>query len=328
MGLLACGRHHSWVRPVPRTALAVAAAGIACAAYQRIGDASDRRRHPPPGRLVDVGGRRLHILAAGDGTPAVVIVPPLGSNVLEWVRVLRAASTQTTVCAYDRAGLGWSDPPRGPVTVDAMAEDLHALLSAAGIAPPYIVAGHSFGGLIARRFQARYPGDVAALLLIDSSHEDQARRLGFGAWHGIKRAARSQARILGARRLAASLGLAGGLDAASLARETVPEYAAAAKAVSLSTRQQRGLAREMLLLARPQGQPSDLGALPLAVLSAGNAKRRQWPAWHAWTQLQDELAALSTDSVHSYAVNADHNIHLDDPDAVVQAIKDLLTRCQ
>lgn len=328
MALLAASSHHSRVRPAARTALAVAAAGIACAAYQRIGDAADRRRHPPPGRLVDVGGRRMHILAEGDGSPAVVIVPALGSNVLEWVRVLRAASTETTVCAYDRAGLGWSDPPRGPVTFDAMADDLHALLKAAGIAPPYIVAGHSLGGIIARRFQARYPADVAALLLIDSSHEDQARRLGDGAWYGIKRAARRQARILGARRLAASLGLADGLDAASLARETVREYAAAAKAVSLSTRQRRAVVREMLLLARPQGQPPGLGALPLAVLSAGSAKRRQWPEWHAWSQLQDELAALSTDSVHMYAVNADHNIHLDDPDAVVQAIRNLLTRCQ
>ena len=84
----------------------------------------------------------------------------------------------------------------------------------------------------------------------------------------------------------------------------------------------------MLLLAHPQGQPPGLGALPLAGLSAGSAKRRQWPAWHAWSQLPDELAALSTDSAHMYAVNADHNIHLDDPDVVVQAIKDLLTRCQ
>lgn len=317
MAYLAASSHHSRVRPAARIALAVAAAGIACAAYQRIGDAADWHRHPPPGRLVDVGGRRMHILAEGDGSPAVIIVPALGSNVLEWVRVLRAALAETTVCAYDRAGLGWSDPLRGPVTLDAMAGDLRALLTAAGITPPYIVAGHSLGGIIARRFQARYPADVAALLLLDSSHEDQARRLGHGAWHGIKRAARRQARILGARRLAASLGLAGGLDAASLARETVPEYAAAAKAVSLSTRQRRAVVREMLLLACPHGQPPGLRALPLAVLSAGSATRRQWPAWHAWSQLQDELAALSTDSVHMYAVNADHNIHLDDPDAVV-----------
>jgi pimeloyl-ACP methyl ester carboxylesterase len=78
----------------------------------------------------------MHILAMGCGSPSVVIIPALGANVLEWVRVLRAASADTTVCVYDRAGLGFSDPQHGAVTIDAMADDLHALLKAAGIAPP------------------------------------------------------------------------------------------------------------------------------------------------------------------------------------------------
>jgi pimeloyl-ACP methyl ester carboxylesterase len=185
------------------------------------------------------------------------------------------------------------------------------------------------GGIVARRFQSRYPEDVAGMLLVDSSHEDQARRLGdYGARSGLRRAARRQLRILGVRRIAARLGLAGGLDAASLAWETVPEYTDAAKAVSLSTNQRRTVVREMLLLARPQGQPQDLGALPLIVLSAGSARRRKWAAWGAWCRLQDELAALSSHSAHMYAVNADHHVHLDDPGVVVQAIQDLVGRCR
>jgi hypothetical protein len=87
--------------------MAVAAAGIVSAAYQRAGDAADRRRFPPPGQLADIGGRRIHLLARGEGTPAVVIVPALASNVLEWVRVQRAAATTTTVCVCDRAGVGF-----------------------------------------------------------------------------------------------------------------------------------------------------------------------------------------------------------------------------
>lgn len=272
----------------------------------------------------------MHILVRGEGSPAVVIVPALASNVLEWVRVQRATPTGTTVCVYDRAGIGWSDPPpRGPLTIDAMADDLHALLKAAAISPPYIIAGHSMGGIIARRFQSRYPGDVAGMLLVDSSHEDQARRLGPGnTWYDLKRAARRRARILGAYRLAARFGLADGLGAASLTRETVPEYWGAARAVSLSSKQRRAVVREILLLARPQGHPQDLGTLPLTVLSAGSAKRRQWPEWATWCQLQDELAALSSDSTHMFAVNADHNVHLDDPAIVVQAIRNLVRRCQ
>jgi pimeloyl-ACP methyl ester carboxylesterase len=184
------------------------------------------------------------------------------------------------------------------------------------------------GGIVARGFQARYPEDVTGMLLIDSSHEDQARRLGDGAWSGLRRAARRQLRILGLRRIAAHLGLIGGLDAASLAWETVPEYEGAAKALTLSTKERRAVAREMLVLGRPQGQPQNLGALPLAVLSAGSAKRREWPAWATWSQLQDELAALSSASAYMYSINAGHNVHLDDPDVVVQAIRDVVERCR
>jgi pimeloyl-ACP methyl ester carboxylesterase len=316
------------VRPAARAAVAIAAAGMASAVYQRAAEAADRRRFPPPGRLVDIGGRRLHCLAMGEGTPAVVIVPALGSNVLEWVRVLRGASPETTVCAYDRAGLGWSDPQRGAVTIDAMADDLHAMLKSTGIAPPYIVAGHSMGGVVARRFQSRHPEDVVGMLLVDSSHEDQVRRLGYGAREGFRQAARWRLRVLGVRRVTAHLGLVDGLNGASLAWETVPEYTAAAKAASLSSKDRRTVVQEMLMFTRPQEQPQSLGALPLAVLSAGNAKRRDWPAWPAWRQLQDELAALSSDSAYMYAVNADHNVHLDDPGVVVQAIRDLVERCR
>jgi pimeloyl-ACP methyl ester carboxylesterase len=210
-----------------------------------------------------------------------------------------------------------------------MADDLHALLKVADIAPPYVIAGHSMGGIVACRLQSRHPEDVTGMLLVDSSHEDQARRLGNdGAWDGFKRAAPRQMRILGLRRAAARLGLVGGLDAASLAWETVPEYAGAAKAVTLSTKQRRTVVREMLVLARPQRQPQDLGALPMVVLSAGSTKRREWDAWGAWCQLQDELAALSSRSVYIYAVSADHNVHLDDPDVVVDAIRDLVERCR
>lgn len=307
----------------------VAAAAFASAAYQRVTDAADRRRYPAPGQLVDIGGRRLHLLAAGRGAPAVVIVPALGSNVLEWMRVLRTASAETTVCVYDRAGLGWSDPEHGPATIDRMADDLHALLKAAGVAPPYVVAGHSMGGVVARRFQSRYPKDVAALLLVDSSHEQQSRRLeGYGTWYDLRRAAKRQLRILGLRRIQAQLGLVSGLDAESLSWETVPEYTAAAKASTLSTKQKHTAIREMRLPARPQGQPQGLGALPLTVLSAGSGKRREWSAWPDWCRLQDELAALSTSTAYMYALNGDHNVHLDDPGLVVQVIRDLVERCR
>jgi pimeloyl-ACP methyl ester carboxylesterase len=324
------GGDHGGVRFPVRAAVAAVAVGGAISVYQRVAEAAGRRRFPAPGRLTDVGdGRRMHVLVEGIGDPPVVVIPALGGNVLEWVRVLRAASAETTVCAYDRSGLGWSDPPRGPTTIDGMADDLHALLKAARIAPPYIVAGHSLGGVVARRFRSRYPAEVAGMLLIDSSHEAQVRRFGgHRDWDTLKRAARRQARILGLRRLGVRAGLVSGFDSASLDRETVPEYTGAAKAVSLTARQRRAVVRELLLLARPQGQPRNLGDLPLTVLSAGNDRRRQWADWDSWCELQDELAALSSRSTHVYAVNADHYVHLDDPGVVVQAITDLVRQCR
>ena len=101
----------------------------------------------------------------------------------EWLGMLDGAAAEAHVCVYDRAGIGWSDaPPRGRHTPGTMASDLHALLQAADIPSPYIVIGHSLGGVIGRRFQADYPQLVAGMLLIDSAHEDHARRLGALDW--------------------------------------------------------------------------------------------------------------------------------------------------
>ena len=84
---------------------------MASFAYQKLAEACDRRRFPPPGRLVDIGGRRLHLVEMGEGTPAVVIIPALAENVLQWLPVVQAVAAETRACVYDRAEAGWSDPP-------------------------------------------------------------------------------------------------------------------------------------------------------------------------------------------------------------------------
>lgn len=318
------------MRFASRAAAAAGAAALASFTYQTIAEGLDRRRFPPPGQLVDIGGRRLHLVTAGEGSPAVVIIPALADNVLQWLHVLQGVATETQACVYDRAGIGWSDPPpRRWRTPDIMAADLHALLSAAGIPPPYVLVGHSAGGLVARRFCARYPSTVAGILLADSSHEDQATRIAAADWRKgrfwyMTMAARRQARILGIRRFAASLGLVKGLDA-DIAREAPPEYADAARAIMLSSRQRRVAVREMLLMTRTWGPPPRLGSIPLTVLTAA---RWSGPLWPAWMQMQDELAALSSDSVHIKAKKAGHYLHLDDPDLVIQAIREHVRRCR
>jgi pimeloyl-ACP methyl ester carboxylesterase len=116
---------------------AAAAVGAASAAYQRLREAMDRRQLPPPGRLVDIGGRRLHLWRAGVGDPTVVIIPALGDSALQWAGVQRALQPELSVCLVDRPGLGWSDPGPWPRTIGTMADELHrALRAAPELRPP------------------------------------------------------------------------------------------------------------------------------------------------------------------------------------------------
>ncbi|MGH3401336.1 MAG: alpha/beta fold hydrolase [Streptosporangiaceae bacterium] len=317
---------HSPLRRAAITGAAiVGAAALASAAYQETAAARDRRRFTPLGRLVSVGGRRLHVLEEGHGPPTIVVVPALGEGVLSWVRVQRELAAEVRVVLYDRAGIGWSDPPRrGRRTSDGVAEDLRALLAAAGIEPPYVLVAHSLGGIFARRFAARYPGTVAGLVLVDSSHEEQASRRGVHGWpHGrsscFKNAWQWQRYVLGARRLAAGLGLLHELDA-DTAQDALPEHAGAYRAMMLSSRERRAVVREILMMARLSEPPRPLESIPLTVITAG---RQQIPGWR---EMQDELAALSADSTHLVAEGAGHYVHLEAPEVVIQAIRDMASK--
>ncbi len=260
-----------------------------------------------------------------------MIIPALADNVLLWLPIAEGAAAETQVIVYDRAGVGWSDPPpHWRRTPDLMAADLHALLRTAEVPPPYVLAGHSIGGIVARRFYVHHPDEVAGILLIDSSHEDQARRFDAADWRKgtagyIRVMARRQARILGARRLADFLGLMPGIED-DVAREAPAEHAGAARAIILSTRQRRTMVREMLMMVRlREAPPPSLGSVPLAVFTRASSPGA---GWLAWAQMQDELAALSSDSIHIHAESGGHYLQRDDPDLVIQAIRDLVTRCR
>ncbi|HET7106379.1 MAG TPA: alpha/beta hydrolase [Candidatus Acidoferrum sp.] len=135
--------------------------------YQSLGTRRDGRIHPPPGRLVDVGTYCLHLLEAGEGSPTIVLEAGLMSTVLSWSELQRALAGSFRVVSYDRAGLGWSELGPMPRTADRMVEELHNLLERAAIPPPYILVGHSFGGLTMPLFAARYSDEVAGMVLVD-----------------------------------------------------------------------------------------------------------------------------------------------------------------
>lgn len=148
------------------------------AAYQAIATATDRRKYPPPGELVDVGGYGLHIYCTGTGTPTVVLDAAFPGTVSNWAWVQPEVTKTTRVCAYDRAGLGWSD--RGPMPRDARqhAHELQALLAKGAIPGPYVLVGHSLGGLSVRMFADQYPDKVAGMVLIEATNPDSWKRLG------------------------------------------------------------------------------------------------------------------------------------------------------
>jgi len=140
-----------------------------------IADGHQKDKKPtysPPGKLVDVGGYRLHLNCTGKSGPTVVLIAGGGDFSFDWGLVQPDVSRFTRVCSYDRAGLAWSDPGPTPRTMRQDAYELHTLLKAARIKAPYVLVGHSIGGLIARVYAEQYPDEVAGMVLVDSTHED------------------------------------------------------------------------------------------------------------------------------------------------------------
>src|SRR5829696_30737 len=141
------------------------------ATYEAIMAARDGKRYPPPGQPVDVGGYRLHLHCIGQGSPTVVLDAGLGGFSLDWGAVQPQIAMSTRVCAYDRAGLGWSEPRPTPRSPQQFAAVLRALLANGGVEGPYVLVAHSLSGKTARLFASQHPDDVAGMVLVDTSHE-------------------------------------------------------------------------------------------------------------------------------------------------------------
>src|SRR5438067_13079709 len=143
--------------------------GLTGAIYESVAEAADMRAYPPPGRMIDVGGYRLHINCVGTGSPTVVIEAGWGDSSGAWSSWVQPGVARTTrVCTYDRAGMGYSEPGPLPRTAERFAEELHALLSNAGESGPYVLVGHSLGGLPVRVFVSTYAANVAGVVLIEA----------------------------------------------------------------------------------------------------------------------------------------------------------------
>src|SRR6266403_4372367 len=150
---------------------------IVGAIYQSVESSNDLRTHSPPGRLIEVNGYKMHLYCVGDGSPTVILESGLGDNWLSWYKVQPALAKFARVCSYDRAAVGWSDVQPEPPDSRNVALRLHSLLNNAEVKPPYVLVGHSIGGIHVRVYQNMYPSDVVGMVFVDSTHPDAKNRV-------------------------------------------------------------------------------------------------------------------------------------------------------
>jgi len=300
---------------IAMTALASVGAG-----YETLREHLDAGAYPMSGQLIDVGGYRLHLQCTGSGNPTVVLQPGGGdmSSAMGWIAPAVAAHTR--VCVYDRAGHGWSDPSASTQDGEQIATDLHTLLHRAHVPGPYVLAGHSFGGLYVRIFAARYPDEVAGLVLIDSTESALPASTSAQSWGPDDILARasvlaSTSAQLGAGRL---IGLAG---YGNLPQQSGDEVRAK---IATSTSLRSSIDEFMQAGASEHEAASlrDFGDKPLFVLTAGSGTSA------ASSAAQSQTATLSTNSVHRVVDGATHpDLVLKQKDAAVtaQAIIDVVS---
>ena len=270
--------------------------------YQTAATESDKKNFPPPGNLIDVGGFKMHIHCVGEGSPTVILEALSGGFSSYWAWVQPEVAKDVRVCAYDRAGFGWSESDSEPESPQRTARNLHTLLTNAGIEGPYVMVGHSKGGIYMREYVARYPQDVVGLVLLDSSHPDQFVRhpeLLKGDTPILSKMPLIQTLLrIGVGHAYFALG--GEVDFADLSQRQHDEIAAAWS----SQEHWRRMESTMLLGADIFQQAHDLGSLgdlPLAVITRGEGVD------DGWCEMQNELASLSTNSVHLTVDGSTHS---------------------
>jgi pimeloyl-ACP methyl ester carboxylesterase len=313
--------------------------------YQWLATAADRRSLKAPGKLVDVGTGRLHLLCSGTGAPTVVLEAGIAASSLSWSRVQPGVAAFAHVCSYDRAGLAWSDATSQPMDAAHLADQLHTLLVSAAVPPPYVLVGHSFGSFVARMFANRHPNLVAGMVLVDPIypaewlHMSRERKLRLsggiflsqvGALLAGVGVVRLCLQLLAHGRTSVPRGVSRmfGSEAATVLRRLVgevqklPESAWPAVRAHWSQpkcfRSMAGHLRRLTASAEQVAQCGTLGDIPLLVITAPSQ-----PA--ACRSEHARIAALSSRGRHVVAPAGGHWVQLDAPDVLVDAIREVVT---
>jgi len=302
-----------WVVYPLLSVYALCAVGGGC---QTLREPLDRRTYLAPGQLVDVGGHRLHLHCTGSGTPTVVLESGLGETEAYWGWISPDVARDTRVCAYDRAGRGWSDPVPAPQDGIAVATDLHMLLDRAHVPGPLVLVGHSSGAHYVRIFAGRYPGQVAGMVLLDGQPAEAFEGLPsypmfYRAFHRIFAVLPTLARLgVGQVVVPADFDLPAPVRAMQRVHHTSPRL----------YRSLRDEFEELPTALTQARSFQSLGDRPLVVVTAAQ------DAQAGWLALQDKMAMLSTNSSHR-VVPCTHNSLVTDQSASqasIGAIRDVV----
>jgi pimeloyl-ACP methyl ester carboxylesterase len=315
---------------------------VAGVVSEQLGDRRDKTLFSQIGRSVDIGGRSLNIYCSGEGNPTVVLEGATGYG---WMPIQRAIATFTRACWYDRAGYGWSDAGPRPRTSAAMATDLHEVLRAAAVPPPYVLVGASFNGFPVRVFAGRYLDEVAGVVLVDATHEDQreARSMLSAANKlpaPVRTALYTMVPVAGRVGLVRFMVRTTGARSPNARRPPPPgmtpdeaRYFDFISGLPKSFVTSADEARNWEASAHEARTANNLGDRPLIVLTAGRGFVPDDPgqaadarAFHqVWVnELQPKLARLSSRGRQLIVEQSGHGIHFDAPDAVIGALREII----
>lgn len=297
-----------------------------------------RTRYPPIGQMVDVGDFRMHIACSGSKSPTVIIEAGQGGMGLQYTNIQAALARDTRVCVYDRAGLGWSDMGQKPRSAQAVVDELHTLLNNAGEEGPYVLVGHSLGGLFSLLYANTYPSDVVGLILLDSPHMDRYTRAPQKEIDSLRSIGKSMPVIYSVMTGITLTGIPALLpilpvDTSSVPPEMVETYSALLKS---SVRIIQGTSAELSALENyyqqvQSAQITSLGEIPVIAIThtipggyMNFTPEEVTASEEAWRQFQNELASLSINGKVIEANDSGHNIHIDRPDLVLQSIREVL----
>jgi pimeloyl-ACP methyl ester carboxylesterase len=327
MRSLSTKHYHTWRKVAERIVLSivalVAAAVAGNSSFNAIALHHFWALNPAPGAFYAVNGHRMHIYCTGSGSPTIVLEAGGGNDSVIWRGVQPALSKTTLVCAYDRAGSGWSDAQPGPRDADHIADELHQLLLQAGITGPVVLMGHSIGGIFLRDYATRYPADMAGLIFVDSSTPLQNRNPAFKLTGGAGPPpwVFNLAMIAGVPRLIGmcSEGTQGvGDHTRKLQAEAICRLHYSAMSAEVDSIDQSG---QQTVHSGPYG------ALPILIISHDPSKQmskhptqRDFDRQIAWSQMQEDLKKLSTRSRRIIARGSSHSVMLDRADLIEKEV--------